>query len=223
MTPGESRAPHGRPTEGSSCPSSGQLPSKPVKSRKTVKFHRAVTGPAVAIVAVVAGTVGAWSASTAGQPAAVARPAGSSGRCRSSRPVPGLSPGSSDGRRLSLTPSWPPDRRRPATSSWSPEARQGGRGPRGPRGRSPSGCCTASTGRSGSSGTWIRSGPERAAGTSAPRTRTQVPTASPRRFLARRWHPPGGAGGPVPGPRSCGACATSSRGTARLRPPGRTS
>jgi hypothetical protein len=45
-------------------------------SVKSVKFHRAVTGPAVAIVAAVAGTVGAWSASPAGQPAAIANPVG---------------------------------------------------------------------------------------------------------------------------------------------------
>jgi len=45
-------------------------------SVKSVKFHRAVTGPAVAIVAAVAGTLGAWSAGPAGQPAAIARPVG---------------------------------------------------------------------------------------------------------------------------------------------------
>ena len=45
-------------------------------SVKSVKFHRAVTGPAIAVVAAVAGTVGAWSAGVAGQPAAIARPAG---------------------------------------------------------------------------------------------------------------------------------------------------
>jgi len=45
-------------------------------SVKSVKFHRAVTGPAVAIVAAVAGTVGAWSAGPAGQPVAVAKPVG---------------------------------------------------------------------------------------------------------------------------------------------------
>jgi peptidoglycan DL-endopeptidase CwlO len=44
-------------------------------SVKSVKFHRAVTGPAVAIVAAVAGTAGAWSAGAAGQPAAIATPA----------------------------------------------------------------------------------------------------------------------------------------------------
>jgi hypothetical protein len=42
----------------------------------SVKLHRAVTGPAVAIVAAVAGTLGAWSPSAAAQPAAIARPAG---------------------------------------------------------------------------------------------------------------------------------------------------
>jgi len=45
-------------------------------SVKSVKFHRVVTGPAVAIVAAVAGTVGAWPAGAVGQPAAIARPAG---------------------------------------------------------------------------------------------------------------------------------------------------
>src|SRR5262249_44171636 len=66
-----------------------------LSSVKSVKFHRAVTGPAVAIVAVVAGTVGAWSAGTAGQPAAIHRPAG---LVRSLAPIqtgPGLSPSSS--------------------------------------------------------------------------------------------------------------------------------
>ena len=43
---------------------------------KAVKFHRAVTGPAIVIVAAVAGTVGTWSAGAAGHPAAIARPAG---------------------------------------------------------------------------------------------------------------------------------------------------
>ena len=45
-------------------------------SLKSVKFHRAVTGAAVAIVAAVAGTVGVWSAGAAGQPAAIAKPGG---------------------------------------------------------------------------------------------------------------------------------------------------
>jgi hypothetical protein len=45
-------------------------------SVKSVKFRRAVTGPAIAVVAAVAGTVGAWSVGMAGQPAAIARPAG---------------------------------------------------------------------------------------------------------------------------------------------------
>jgi hypothetical protein len=70
-------------------------PSKPIKSRKAVRFHRAVTGPAVAIVAVVGGTVGAWSASTAAQPAAVARPAGPVRPMPAVQADPGLSPPSS--------------------------------------------------------------------------------------------------------------------------------
>jgi hypothetical protein len=45
-------------------------------SAKSVKFHRAVTGSAIAVAAAVAGTVGAWSAGVAGQPAAIARPVG---------------------------------------------------------------------------------------------------------------------------------------------------
>jgi hypothetical protein len=42
----------------------------------SVKIHRVLTGSAVAIAAVVAGTLGAWSAGAAAQPAAIARPAG---------------------------------------------------------------------------------------------------------------------------------------------------
>jgi hypothetical protein len=42
----------------------------------SVKIHRAVTGPAVAIVAAVAGTLGAWSPGAAAQPAAIVRPLG---------------------------------------------------------------------------------------------------------------------------------------------------
>ena len=67
-------------------------PSKQVKVSKSVKFHRAVTGPAVAIVAVVAGTVGAFSVGAAGQPAAVARPAGPVRPSPEVRTGQGLSP-----------------------------------------------------------------------------------------------------------------------------------
>jgi hypothetical protein len=69
-------------------------------SVKSVKFHRAVTGPAIAVVAAVAGTVGAWSAGAAGQPAAIARPVGVVRPLAPVQTGPGLS--SSDGRQARL-------------------------------------------------------------------------------------------------------------------------
>jgi hypothetical protein len=69
-------------------------------SVKSVKFHRAVAGPAIAIVAAVAGTVGAWSAGTAGQPAAIARPAGVVRPVAPVQTGPGLSPSASQPARL---------------------------------------------------------------------------------------------------------------------------
>ena len=118
-----------------------------------------------------------------------------------------------------------PQRRSPAAIRpwWLKAWPCGESGRRGPRGRSPGGCCTDSTGRSGSSGTWTRSGPGKAAGTSERRISTRAHMAFRRPFLARRWSPPGGTGAPAPGPRSSGACGTSRAGTARLPLPGRTS
>ena len=69
-------------------------------SVKSVKFHRAVTGPAVAVVAAVAGTVGAWSAGAAGQPAAIARPAGVVRPLAPVQTGPGLSTSASQPARL---------------------------------------------------------------------------------------------------------------------------
>jgi len=58
----------------------------------SVKIHRALIGSAVAIAAVVAGTLGAWSAGAAAQPAAIARPAGLVGEASPVRSGPAQIP-----------------------------------------------------------------------------------------------------------------------------------
>jgi hypothetical protein len=59
---------------------------------KSVKFHIAVTAPAVAVVAGLAGTVGALSAGAASQPAAIARPLAVSAAAREADPPPLIPP-----------------------------------------------------------------------------------------------------------------------------------
>jgi hypothetical protein len=49
----------------------------------SVKFHLAVTAPAIAVVAAVAGSAGVWSTGAAARPAAIVRPAGPARQARS--------------------------------------------------------------------------------------------------------------------------------------------
>jgi hypothetical protein len=70
-------------------------PIRTPSSVKSVKFHRTVTGPAVAIVAAVAGTMGAWSAGAADQPAAAGRPVSLVRPLAAVRPGPAPDPSSS--------------------------------------------------------------------------------------------------------------------------------